>query len=142
MNRKHVHIYKKRMKATAIIMLIIGILYGMYISRTTYQIEVPQLKKIKSIVLIQKKTIQELTNQDAIADIATLLKGKKTQQESMNNTPFNVSQKIRLEFHSKYGDITFIYLYKKDNQYYTEEPYNGIYQMSENEYNSITRYLR
>lgn len=77
MNRKHVHIYKKRMKATTIIMLIIGILYGMYISRTTYQIEVPQLKKIKSIVLIQKKTIQELTDQDAIADIATLLKGKK-----------------------------------------------------------------
>lgn len=47
MNRKHVHIYKKRIKATAIIMLIIGILYGMYISRTTYQIEVPQLKKKK-----------------------------------------------------------------------------------------------
>lgn len=45
MNRKHVHIYKKRIKATAIIMLIIGILYGMYIPRTTYQIEVPQLKK-------------------------------------------------------------------------------------------------
>ncbi|QUN14477.1 DUF5301 domain-containing protein [Clostridium sp. C1] len=97
---------------------------------------------MKSIVLIQKKTIQELTDQDAIADIATLLKGKKTQQESINNTPFNVSQKIRLEFHSKYGDITFIYLYKKDNQYYIEEPYNGIYQMSEDEYNSITRYLR
>ena len=45
MNRKHVHIYKKGMKATAIIMLMFGILYGMYISRTTYQIEVPQLKK-------------------------------------------------------------------------------------------------
>lgn len=59
-----------------------------------------------------------MTNQDAIADIATILKGKKSQQESINNTPFNVSQKIRLESHSKYGDITFIYLYKKDNQYY------------------------
>lgn len=55
MNRKHVHIYKKRIKATAIIMLIIGILYGMYISRTTYQIEVPQLKKNKKYRFNSKK---------------------------------------------------------------------------------------
>lgn len=131
MNR-HVHIHKETFKATVIILLISGILYGMYMSKITYQLNLPQPQKIKKIVFIQKRTSKKLTDQDMIADIVSVLQGKTTQQES---------QKVRIEFHLKF-ERKSLYLYRKDNQYYIEELYNGIYRLSGDEYNSIVCYLK
>lgn len=140
MNR-HIHIHKETFKIAVIILLISGILFGMYMSRMTYQLNFPQPQKIKRIVFVQKKASKKLTDQDMIADIVRVLQGKTTQQESLNGVPFNVSQKVRLEFHLKF-DRRSLYLYRKDHQYYIEEPYNGIYRLSGDEYNSIVRYLK
>ena len=42
----------------------------------------------------------------------------------------------------KKDSIAVIYIYEDNSLYYLEQPYNGIYQMSGDEYNGIVKYLR
>lgn len=48
---------------------------------------------------------------------------------------------IKLEFYFENTGTSVIYMYIKDDRYYIEQPYNGIYQITYDEYNSIAKYV-
>ena len=47
-----------------------------------------------------------------------------------------------LKFKNDSGNYKSAYIYKKDNQYYIEQPYNGIYQVTEDEYTRIEKVVK
>ena len=49
---------------------------------------------------------------------------------------------IKVDFHFIEAGVSTIFVYKKNNSYYIEQPYNGIYQISGDEYNSIEKLVR
>ena len=54
----------------------------------------------------------------------------------------NIDDEIKVDFHFIEAEVSTIFVYKKNNSYYIEQPYNGIYQISGDEYNSIEKLVR
>ena len=81
-----------------------------------------------------------------IEDIIYVLAGDRrtTKKESINDYPFGIEEPIKVELKSgnKKDSIAVIYIYEDNSRYYLEQPYNGIYQISGDEYNGIAKYLR
>ena len=94
-----------------------------------------------------KGTVQkEITDLQEIEDIIYVLDGdgRTTKKESINDYPVGIKEPIKVELKSdnKKDSIAVIYIYEDNSLYYLEQPYNGIYQMSGDEYNGIVKYLR
>ena len=62
----------------------------------------------------------------------------KTKSESIQDYPVDVEGLVSIRFYYKEKDtVGNLYVYRKKNKYYLEEPYNGIYKITEEEYNYI-----
>ena len=91
-----------------------------------YVINLFELKEISSI------TIDTLAQYD----------NEKTHIESVNDIPVNPDILYFVKFKNDSGNYKSAYIYKKDNQYYIEQPYNGIYQITEDEYTRIEKVVK
>ncbi len=65
---------------------------------------------------------------------------RTTKEESIQDSPINVSDKIKIDFHFVNGGISTLFIYQKNKYYYIEQPYNGIYKITENEYKKIKNF--
>lgn len=63
-----------------------------------------------------------------------------TKEANVQDYPINSSDIITVEFHLKEQGSSLLYLYKRNNKFYIEQPYNGIYKISEDDYKSINYY--
>ena len=77
-------------------------------------------------------------------DILYVLNGTKriTKNESIQDAPVNVENEIKVDFYLLDKETSTLFVYIKNDKYYIEQPYNGIYQMSGDEYNSIEKYIK
>lgn len=53
-----------------------------------------------------------------------------------------MKQTIKSELNLKESGTSVVYIYANDSRYYLEQLYNGIYQIRENQYNNIEKYLK
>ncbi|WP_414839193.1 DUF5301 domain-containing protein [Carnobacterium sp. TMP28] len=65
------------------------------------------------------------------------LGSKKTNKESHNDTPTNVNHYIKIKFYFFDGGASVAYLYKKRDNNYIEQPYNGIWKITPESYDNI-----
>ena len=63
-------------------------------------------------------------------------------EESIQDYPVNAENIIKIEFDFKEGGQSLLYVYKKSEKMYIEVPYNGIYRINGDEYNSMEKYTR
>lgn len=61
--------------------------------------------------------------------------GRTTKEESIQDIPTGMEESITITFNS--GEKTTVFVYKKADKYYIEQPYNGIYEITQEEYNDI-----
>lgn len=131
------------------IFLIVAIAYHNR-DRRTYELNLPQVEELSKIELKKDGMNVGIYKTEEIKDIINVLSGVKriTKTESIQDCPVNVNDKIQVDFtfkediEYKAGGISTIFLYKKSKRYYIEQPYNGIYQISADEYNSINVYFK
>lgn len=105
-----------------------------------YVINLFELKEISSITidtLAQYDNKKEFKDKESIEEIYEVFADKKTNVESVNDIPVNPDILYFVKFKNDSGNYKSAYIYKKDNQYYIEQPYNGIYQITEDEYTKI-----
>lgn len=105
-----------------------------------YVINLFELKEISSITidtLAQYDNKKEFKDKESIEEIYEVFADKKTNVESVNDIPVNPDILYFVKFKNESGNYKSAYIYKKDNQYYIEQPYNGIYQITEDEYTKI-----
>lgn len=118
--------------------------FFLFTKKETYTLNVPECGRVTSIVINSGTIKREVMNTGEVNDIIYVLKGneRSSKTESVNDYPSNIEKSIKLEFYFDKTEIATMFVYTRNNQYYIEEPYNGIYQMSGDEYNSIEKFVR
>jgi len=138
---------KKKVFITLGLMILLGIIITFtyhFLNRKTYSLNVPLLEELKSISLEQNENKEEIEDSTKRKEILLILNEAKrtTKKESISDSPSNVDDLMSIRFTTKENKISTIYMYKKNNKYYIEQPYNGIYRISKKEYNRILSYLK
>ena len=62
---------------------------------------------------------------------------KVTYKESIGNNPEAPDVLYAVKFNNKNNDSKTIYIYKKEKDFYIEQPYNGIYEITEKYFNIV-----
>ena len=110
-----------------------------------YEINLFELEEISSITidtLAQYDNEKEFKDEETIEEIYEVFADKKTSIESVNDIPVNPDILYFVKLKNNSGNYKSAYIYKKDNQYYIEQPYNGIYQVTEDEYTKIEKIIK
>lgn len=133
---------KKRMIALifAMVFLVIVCTAGfLYMQKRTYTFTAPAAEDLKSVSLHDGDRTEEITDVTQLQDLlnAVIKDGRTTKKESMQDSPINKEKVIRLVFNYKANTTSVTYIYQDNNQFYLEQPYNGIYRISANEYDAI-----
>lgn len=125
-------------------LLLIGCAVAFFMNRTTYTLNLPEADDLKSISLSNPNKEEEVTDIKEIEDMLYVLKenGRTTKKESINDSPVNTEEPIKVELNLKKEGSSVVYIYEDDGKYYLEQPYNGIYQISGDEYNDIAKYFQ
>ena len=143
MNIKNKNVLFAVLGIIVLVVLVIGVFYH-FRDRRTYTLNLPQLEKLESISLNQNEKDISINGREEMKDILYVLNGTKrvTKNESIQDAPVNIDDEIKVDFHFIEAGVSTIFVYKKNNSYYIEQPYNGIYQISGDEYNSIEKLVR
>lgn len=114
-----------------------------YRDRRTYELNLPQIEETLRVELEQKADGVAVFGIEEMEDIRNVLLGVKriTTTESVQDSPVNVDNKIKIDFYFDEEKCSTVFVYKKNFNYYIEQPYNGIYRISADEYNSIEKYI-
>lgn len=141
------------MKNKKVVFIILGILLVIIFTlvlayhfrdRRTYELNLPQIEEIIRIELERKADGVALFGIEEIEDVRNVLYGVKriTETESIQDSPVNVDNEIKINFYFDEENCSTVFVYKKNFKYYIEQPYNGIYRISADEYNSIEKYIK
>lgn len=122
---------------------VLGILYFNKINKSSYTLNIPSDDSVYSINLEQNGKRIEVSEQDKIKDIIYIISEVKrtTTNESIQDSPINVENEIKIDFEYEENKTSTVFVYKKNGKYFIEQPYNGIYRISLDEYNSIEKYI-
>ena len=110
-----------------------------------YTLNIGKLDEISSITidtLAQEDNIKEFSDKNSINEIYNIFSEKTTNVESVNDNPSNPDILYLIKFNNSNGESKSAYVYKKGNKYYIEQPYNGIYKITEEEYKTIEKIVK
>ena len=126
-----------------LMLMILGIFYY-FMNRRTYNLNLPQLEKLESISLEQDTNKKVINDNEKMKDIINILNERErtSKEESIQDSPVNTSNKVKIDFNFKETGASTLFVYERNNKYYIEQPYNGIYKISMDEYNSIEKYTK
>lgn len=112
-------------------------------NKQTYELNLPKLEEIETIALKEDTNGVVITSLDEIKKILEIFTNvsKITNKESIQDFPVNVDKKIQIDFYLDEESSLTVFLYQKNNKYYLEQPYNGIYDISIDLYNLIDNYV-
>lgn len=122
------------------IFILIGIIHH-FNDRRTYIMNLPQLEDLKSIILRQNNEQKVYHDKETIKKIFNSIgEDRVTKKESIQDYPVSASNVIEVDLYFNEAEKTTIFVYNR-GQYYMEQPYNGIYKISTDEYNEIAKYI-
>lgn len=142
---------KKEIKIALVmlgIILLLGIIGGIffYSNQKNYELNLPQQEKLSSIIIKSNTNSTEVIDSEEINDIIYALSesgnGRTTKEESIQDYPVNSDNILQVDFILKESGASRLFVYMKNDNYYLEQPYNGIYRISGDEYNSIEKFIR
>ena len=110
-----------------------------------YTLNIGKLDEISSITidtLAQEDNIKEFSDKNSINEIYNIFSEKTTNVESVNDNPSNPDILYLIKFNHSKDESKSAYVYKKENKYYIEQPYNGIYKITEEEYKTIEKFVK
>ncbi len=136
---------KKFLIVGGIILLVIILIVGIIISKNSKQFELnlPKEEDIQSIKLEQNNQGILLSGKEEIQEIFSIIKGENriTSFKSENDIPVDGYNVIKIDFNYEDSIAAVVYIYFKDDAYFIEQPYNGIYPFNEEEFNIILSYF-
>lgn len=124
-----------------LIFIMVVSLYYFVKNKKIYELKLPDVEILSSITIEEdnKITLDEKTKMN---EILSILNGvnRISRVESVQDVPVNATSVITINFNFKEAGSSIVFVYKKKKKFYIEQPYNGIYEISESEYNSIKIY--
>ena len=111
----------------------------------TYKLNVPTVENVSQIELTKNKNTNELTTNYELNEFTNIFRSikKSTHTESIQDFPRDAKNMITINFEKTNNSETknFItqYVYEKNNKYYLEQPYNGIYSITKETYEKFQK---
>lgn len=139
------------MKGKNIVILIVFILVILIftlcfaiINKPRYNLKLPEISDVSSISVTLNDNEIKLDKEEDITSIITTLmsNGRTTKIESIQDFPVNASNVITINIYHKSRGNSTLFVYERKGNYYLEQPYNGIYEISSDEYNSILNFTK
>lgn len=127
-----------------ILVILIFTLCFAIINKPKYNLKLPEINDVSSIFVTLNDNEVKLDKEEEITSIITTLmsNGRTTKIESIQDFPVNVSNVITIKIYHKSSGSSTLFVYERKGNYYLEQPYNGIYEISSDEYNSILNFTK
>lgn len=127
-----------------ILVILIFTLCFAIINKLKYNLKLPEISDVSSIFVTLNDNEVKLDKEEEITSIITTLmsNGRTTKIESIQDFPVNVSNVITIKIYHKSSGSSTLFVYERKGNYYLEQPYNGIYEISSDEYNSILNFTK
>ena len=123
---------------------VLGILYYNETKKYSYTLDLPLDDSVYSINMKQDDKIVRIDEREKIKDIMFVISKFKrtTTSKSVQDSPVNAENVIKINIEYSESNILTLFIYKKKNKYFIEQPYNGIYRISFDEYYVIEKYIK
>ena len=107
--------------------------------KTKYTLDLPkEVENYTSITIQYNDNEKIIEDTEMMQDIINKLAGTgRTTTQKELGTPIDESEKIHIHFEFCKGGTSTIYVLQKDGKCYIEQDINGVYEISQNEYNDI-----
>lgn len=127
-----------------ILVILIFTLCFAIINKPKYNLKLPEISDVSSIFVTLNDNEVKLDKEEEITSIITTLmsNGRTTKIESIQDFPVNVSNVITIKIYHKSSGSSTLFVYERKGNYYLKQPYNGIYEISSDEYNSILNFTK
>ncbi len=100
----------------------------------------PEINNIKSIEIIIDNENKNYSDKKIIKNMLSALNSAKpTRSQSISEVP--IGNYIRIDIVLSNGTTTF-FIYEKNNKYFMELPYTGIYSINKSTYDLIKSYIK
>lgn len=111
--------------------------------RRIYTLHLPSSADIAELVVTQGESEAHISGWEEIGAVTGLLTadGRTTTNESIQDMPVNVENCIQIDYHFAGGGASTLFAYEKRNGYWLEQPYNGIYALSQEEFGALLELL-
>ena len=140
---------KKKLIYIFVLFACIGAVIGIFcyntLNKTEYTLNLPkEAENYLSITLEQNDDSRKIETTENIQSILNKLVGtdRITTEESIQDIPNNMEESLKIDIEFDKGAISTIFIYKKADKYYIEQPYNGIYEITQEEYNEILKFYQ
>jgi hypothetical protein len=132
---------KEIIKLIVIIALAAIMCGGVYVLSNNKKINLPKMGEIEEVLIkIDNRNIT-ISDKKEIEKIYKIIENKKSMKKSVTDTPKDVKKLTKISFIIGDDEKNIMNIYMKDNMYYLEQPYNGIFKLSKNDYEDIMMYL-
>ena len=144
---------KSKLKRSGLLIVIVAFLITSFVfyqssqeQKVTYMLHIPDIEMLESITVEENDVTVTVSNHDSMVNILTALKqiDRSTNDGGIDDYPANANDIIRIEFiNGTARDIAFtpIFIYKRNWKYFIEQAYNGVYQISKQEYQALLEVL-
>ena len=124
------------------IVLVIIVIFYYFQNRIVYTLEIPQVGEVQDISI--SKNAGEYNTISDIEDMQNILgvlgNNKTTTKESVNDIPMIVDNIIDINLNYTNKEKFTIYIYENNGKFFIEQPYNGIYRITKDDYKKIDFY--
>lgn len=126
-----------------IVLLLAGLHFFFGASGRIYELRLPDVAEANSLTLVRRSGEEVSLSGDEARAVLVALNGdgRSTREESIQDAPVNVEDWVRVDAASRSGATFMVFLYKNRGQYWLEQPYNGKYPISEDEYSLVEKYI-
>ena len=111
-------------------------------SQNVYSISVPEASQVRNIELAEDGRTTVISDSLGINVIVNALKNTdpQTKNESVQDFPVNAEDIVSVNINLNDNTAFSVFLYERNDRYYMEQPYNGIYKMKEKDYDAIEEF--
>ena len=135
-------IEKKEIIKLIVIIAFAAIMCGVvYDLSNNKKINLPKMGEVEEVLIKEDNRVVNINDKKEIEKIYKIIENKKSMKKSVTDTPKDVKKLIKISFIIGDDEKNIMNIYMKDDMYYLEQPYNGIFKLSKKEYEDIMMYL-
>ena len=133
---------KKEIIKLIVIIALAAIMCGVvYVLSNNKKINLPKMGEVEEVLIKEDNRVVTISDKKEIEKIYKIIENKKSMKKSVTDTPKDVKKLTKISFIIGDDEKNIMNIYMKDDMYYLEQPYNGIFKLSKKEYEDIMMYL-
>ena len=133
---------KKEIIKLIVIIALTAIMCGVvYVLSNNRKINLPKMGEVEEVLIKEDNRVVTISDKKEIEKIYKIIENKNSMKKSVTDTPKDVKKLTKISFIIGDDEKNIVNIYMKDDMYYLEQPYNGIFKLSKKEYEDIMMYL-